>query len=156
MRQIVRRLKIHKLAAAEAQHTEYKGSILDRGLPGDRVFAKLHVHQGNISQEQWTTYDLHFNEMMNETRPPSLLVFLDVEPDVALERVKNRNRGAESGLTIEYLKMLRKGYLDLISEVESREHLWSIGIDIMRVPWNLDHQEAVPLATKIKDRLRMK
>lgn len=155
MRQIVRRRKIHKLAAAEANHTEYKGSILDRGLPGDRVFARLHVAAGNISPEQWTTYDLMFDDMMDGIRPPALLVFLDVEPEVALERVRNRGRGAESGMTLDYLRTLRKGYLDMMSEIESKEHRWSDGLDVMRVPWNVDNQEVGPLASKIKDRLRI-
>ena len=73
-----------------------------------------------------------------------------------MERVRNRNRGSESGLSIDYLRMLRKGYLDLMSEVESKESRWSDGLQIMRVPWNLDNQEAAPLVAKIKDRLHLK
>ena len=155
MRQIVRRRKIHKLAISEANHTEYQGSILDRGLPGDRVFAKLHRFAGNITEEQWFTYELLFDEMIAEIRPPALLVFLDVQPDIAMERVKNRNRGAESGLTLEYLVTLRHGYLDLLAEIEGRLNRWSDGIEIMRVPWNIDNQETGPLAARIKDRLKI-
>jgi deoxyadenosine/deoxycytidine kinase len=157
IRQLARRIGIHKLAQAEACHPiDYNGAILDRGLPGDRVFAKLHCHFGNISPEQWTTYEILFNDAIDQIRSPALLVFLDVEPDVAMERVKNRNRGAESTLSLDYLKSLRKGYLDLMAEIDSGEHRWSDGIDVMRVPWNTDHQEAGPLAATIKDRLRIK
>ena len=156
LRQLARRKLIHELAQSEAVAAiDYKGAVLDRGLPGDRVFAKLHVHTGNISAEQWTTYELLFNQAMSTIRPPALLVYLDTDPDVAMERVRNRNRGAESGMTIDYLKMLRKGYLDLVSEIESREHRWSDGVDILRIPWNVDFQEAAPIAAKIKDRLKM-
>jgi deoxyadenosine/deoxycytidine kinase len=156
LRQLARRQLIHRLAEAEATaRIEYKGAILDRGLPGDRVFAKLHLQAGNISEEQWTTYELLFNDAISRIHPPSLLVFLDVDPDVAMERVRNRNRGAEAGLSVDYLKTLRKGYLDLISEIEGKEHRWSDGLQVLRVPWNVDHQEAAPLATMIKDKLRM-
>lgn len=156
IRQLARRTGIHRLAQEEACNPiEYKGAILDRGLPGDRVFAKLHCHAGNISPEQWTTYEILFNSAIDLIRSPALLVFLDVEPDIAMERVKNRNRGAEAGLTIAYLKDLRKGYLDLLGEIEAKTHRWSDGIELMRVPWNTDHQEAGPLALAIKDRLRM-
>jgi len=156
LRQLARRQLIHRLAEAEATAAiDYKGAILDRGLPGDRVFAKLHVHAGNISEEQWTTYELLFNDAISRIHPPALLVYLDTEPEVAMERVRNRNRGAEANLSLDYLKMLRKGYLDLLSEVEGKEHRWSDGIQIMRVPWNVDHQEAAPLASAIRDRLRM-
>jgi len=156
LRQLARRQDIHELADAEAKCAcQYKGAILDRGLPGDRVFAKLHCHFGNINPEQWGTYELLFNNAMSKIKTPALLAFLDVEPDVAMERIKNRNRGAESGMTIDYLKMLRKGYLDLLTEIESREHRWCEKIQVMRIPWNLDHQGAAPLALSIKDKLRM-
>ena len=157
LRQLARREAIHHAAQWEAiTCTDFKGSILDRGLPGDRVFARLHVQMGNISAEQWMTYELLFKSAMGRLQTASLLVFLDVEPEVAMERVRNRNRGSESGLSIDYLRMLRKGYLDLMSEVESKESRWSDGLQIMRVPWNLDHQEAAPLVDKIKDRLHLK
>jgi deoxyadenosine/deoxycytidine kinase len=120
------------------------------------VFAKLHKHYGNISESQWTTYELLFNHAMAKIQTPALLAFLDVEPDVAMERVKNRNRGAESSLTLDYLKMLRKGYLDLLTEIEGREHRWCEKIQLMRVPWNVDNQQVGPLAQAIKDKLRMR
>jgi len=128
---------------------------LDRGLPGDRCFATMHLHKGNITPEQWNTYELLFDNAISRIHPPALLLFLDVEPDIAMERVKNRNRGAEAGLTIAYLKDLRKGYLDLLGEIEAKTHRWSDGIELMRIPWNTDHQEVGPLASAIKDRLRL-
>jgi deoxyadenosine/deoxycytidine kinase len=156
LRQLSRRQLIHRLAESEAAAAiDYKGAILDRGLPGDRVFAKLHVQAGNISDEQWLTYELLFNDAISRIHPPALLVYLDTEPEVAMERVKNRNRGAEANLSLDYLKTLRKGYFDLLSEIEGKEHRWSDGIQTMRVPWNMDHQEAAPLASAIRDRLRM-
>jgi len=157
IRQLARRQLIHRLAEAEATAAiDYRGAILDRGLPGDRVFAKLHHQAGNISDEQWVTYELLFDDAISRIHPPALLVFLDVDPDVAMERVRNRNRGAEAGLSLDYLKTLRKGYLDLISEIEGKEHRWSDGIQILRIPWNVDHQEVGPLAALIKDKLKMK
>jgi len=156
IRQLARRVGIHKLAQEEACHPiEYKGAILDRGLPGDRVFAKLHCHFGNISSAQWTTYEILFNSAIDQIRSPALLLYLDVEPDVAMERIRNRNRGAESGITLDYLQALRKGYLDLLGEIDARAHRWSDGIEIMRLPFNVDHQEAGPIAAAIKDRLHI-
>jgi deoxyadenosine/deoxycytidine kinase len=156
LRQLARRQDIHELADAEAKCAcQYKGAILDRGLPGDRVFAKLHCHYGNISPEQWLTYELLFNNAMSKIKTPALLAFFDVEPDVAMERVKNRNRGAEASLSLDYLKMLRKGYLDLLVEIEGREHRWCEKIQVLRIPWNTDHLEVGVIAQQIKDKLRM-
>ena len=157
LRQLARRIGIHQLAQAEALNAiDFSGSLLDRGAPGDRVFCRLHCHYGNITPEQWTTYEILFDQAIGLIRPPALLLYLDVEPEVALERAKNRNRGAESGLTLEYLKDLRKGYLDLLAEIESKQHRWSDGIDVLRVPYNTDFLEVEPLAERIKDRLHMK
>jgi len=156
IRQLVRRANIHQLAFWEANNPgQFRGAVLDRGLPGDRVFCKMHLQKGNITELQWNTYELAFNRFMMPIRPPALLMFLDVDPTVALERVKNRNRGAESGMNLEYLSDLRKGYLDLISEIESRNHQWSNGIHVWKVAWNQDHQQVGPIAEELKHRLRL-
>ena len=155
MRQVARRIWIHKAAVAEPYLGEYKGSIIDRGIIGDRVFAKMHYQAGNISPEQWATYELLFDDAIHRIRPPALLLFFDVDPSVALERVKNRNRGAESTMDLTYLTDLRKGYLDLLSEVESREHSWSNGLSVKRIPWNADNQDIGPIAEMVKDELRL-
>jgi deoxyadenosine/deoxycytidine kinase len=157
LRQLARREAIHHLAQWEAiSQSEHRGSLLDRSLLGDHTFAALHHQSGNISTEQWITYELLFQNAWGRLFPPSLLVFLDVDPEVAMERIRNRNRGAEAGMSIEYLKNLRKGYLDLISTIESREYRWCETIQILRVPWNTDHLPIENLANKIKDKLRIK
>ncbi len=44
-----RRYAMQQLAAYECTaYSEYHGAIIDRGLPGDRVFAKIHTDEGNI------------------------------------------------------------------------------------------------------------
>lgn len=135
--------------------TRGNGAILDRGMPGDRVFCKLHMLTGNIDELEWNTYEKAYEVMACSLTPPSLLIFLDVEPDVALERVKTRNRGVETGITLKYLTDLRKGYLDLMCEIESGVHSWSKGMEVRRLPWNMDHQPVQPLITALKDRYKM-
>ena len=131
------------------------GAILDRGMPGDRVFCKLHMLAGNMSEQEWNTYEGLYEVMACSLAPPSLLIFLDVEPDVALERVKERARGAEVGIDLKYLKDLRKGYLDLMAEIESGEHVWSRGMEVKRLPWNMDHQPVGPLIQSLKDKYKL-
>lgn len=140
------RFAMQKIAAFNA--TIGKGSVLDRGMPGDRVFCKMHMQAGNITGKEWQTYQMAYEIMACSLSPPSILLFLDVEPDVALERVRKRSRGAESGITLKYLSDLRKGYLDMLSEVESGRHAWSQRMAVLRVPWNADDQ---PLEGLIAD-----
>jgi len=133
-----------------------RGSILDRGMPGDRVFCKMHMVAGNISELEWNTYEMAYEIMACSLVPPSLLLFIDVEPDIALERVKKRARSAEVSIDLEYLSSLRKGYLDLLAEIESGVHAWSRGMEVLRLPWNLDRQPVSPLVQKLSEKYGVK
>jgi deoxyadenosine/deoxycytidine kinase len=137
-----RRYAMQQLAAYEcvSPDSQYSGAIIDRSLPGDRVFAKLHKRYGNIEELDWVTYNQAFDIMSCTLRPPSVMIFLDVEPNIALERIKRRARGAEVGITIEYLQDLQKGYYDLIAEIETGLAPWSSGMKVVKVPWNVDNQ----------------
>jgi deoxyadenosine/deoxycytidine kinase len=150
------RYAMQQIAAFEAtMNGGYSGAVLDRGMPGDRVFARLHREAGNITELEWQTYERAYNTMVCTLIPPSVIVYLDVEPEVALERVKNRKRGAESGMSLDYLRDLRKGYMDLLVEIESKNHSWSRGMEIMRVPWNVDHQSPDKIINELKYKLRL-
>lgn len=151
-----RRYALQQLAAYEAlSEGGYRGAILDRGLPGDRVFARMHMLAGNISELEFATYERWFDIMTSSLRVPSLVVFLDVTPEVALERIRGRGRKAEKDIPIEYLRDLRKGYLDLLIEIESGQHAWSAGMGVKRVAWNTDHQPTEALAEELRHRFRL-
>lgn len=148
-----RRHVIQKLATLEAEYGEdYHGSVLDRGLPGDRVFAKLHCKRGNIDELGWMAYEEAFNYACADLRPPSLFLFLDVDPKVALERVRKRNRPAEAGIDLAYMTDLHKGYLDLLCEIEGKAHAWSKGMEVLRLPWNVDYQSPKDLVKMLRNR----
>ena len=151
-----RRFAMQKIASYEAT-TEggYPGAVLDRGLPGDRVFAKLHMLAGNMHRLEWETYERAYDVMACSLVSPSLMVFLDVEPDVALRRVQKRARGAESGMALDYLDKLRRGYLDLLVEIQSGRHAWSRGMEVMRLAWNSDHQPTGPLVEALRDKFKL-
>ncbi len=150
------RLALQQLAAFEATAVGgYKGAILDRSLSGDRVFCKLHYLAGNISKREWQTYEKMHDYMTCNIKVPSLVLFLDVEPEVALERIRKRARTAEVGIDLKYLRTLRRGYLDLMVEIESNQHVWSSGISIQRVAWNSDHQPIDTLVDQLKHRFRL-
>lgn len=152
---MAKRHAMQQLAAWEARHGEYAGSVIDRGLPGDRVFCKMHVQEGNIDEEFWGVYEYFYDVMSLNLPVPTLLVFLDAEPETAFERMKKRGREAEDGVPLDYLVKLRKGYLDLMVEIESRAHAWSRGMKIMRVPWNVDNQDPTSIISEIKHICRL-
>lgn len=148
------RYALQKAAVSEA--LVGNGAILDRGLPGDRVFAKMLAKEGVISELEWQTYEMHYDIMASDLRPPSLIVFLDVDPRAAYERCQTRARAEEAvgtGVTLEYLQALSRGYYDLLAEIESGRQAWSRGMSVLKWPWNVDHQSIVPLVEEIRRRI---
>ena len=151
-----RRFAMQKLASYEATgEGGYVGAVLDRGLPGDRVFAKLHMMEGNMAGIEWETYERAYDVMSCSLVSPSLMIYLDVEPEVALHRVQARARGAESGMKLDYLEKLRRGYLDLLVEIQSGRHAWSRGMEVMRLAWNIDDQPTEKLVEALRDKFKL-
>ena len=130
------------LAAEEVlTGTMFNGVILDRGLPGDHAFCRLHVARGNIHPREYETYKNLYKHRTNKLKPPSMMFFLDVEPEVALRRIKERARGVEVNITEQYLSDLRDQYYDLMVELGNGDHEWAGKVDIRRIPWNVDNQD---------------
>jgi deoxyadenosine/deoxycytidine kinase len=102
-----RRYAIQQLASFEATGAGgFGGAVLDRSLSGDRVFAKLHMQEGNIDPLDFDTYEMAYNLMARTLLPPTLLVFLDIQPETAFARMQARNRSAEAGVPLDYLQKL--------------------------------------------------
>lgn len=154
-----KRFIMQQLASCEATGVGgYEGAILDRSLSGDRVFAKLHRNAGNINDLDWHTYEMVHNFMVRQLLPPTVLVFLDVQPETAYNRMKKRSRNAESGVPLSYLKELRAGYQELLTEAERGLLPWAHAIRVTRIVWDPD--AATPeqwdaVANTVKDSCRM-
>ncbi len=156
-------LLLHKRFALQkrAAYSAYvdggpEGYIIDRGLPGDRVFAKLLTEKGHIEQINWDTYEQAYNIMHQSLVPPSLLLYLDVHPDEAYQRARQRARDEESPMPDdsfrEYLGELEREYLLLLEEIYQQKHHWSRGMKILRIPWrniNLDNPDPAKIQTLV-------
>lgn len=133
------RYAMQQLAAYEATGVGgAAGAILDRSLSGDRVFAKLHMKEGNIEALDWQTYEMAYGYMARNLLPPTLLIYLDVQPETAYDRMKKRNRNAEVGVPLDYLKKLREGYQELLHEAETGLMPWSHAVRTARLVWEPD------------------
>ena len=151
-----RRYAMQQLAAFETVgQGGWRGAVLDRGLPGDRVFARMLTEDGYISDLEWGTYESFYEVMTRSLRPPSLIVFLDCQPEVALERIRKRARGAEANMSLEYLQRLQRGYYDLLVEIQSGDHDWARGMDVLRVPWNTDFMDPKDIVREVARRCRV-
>jgi deoxyadenosine/deoxycytidine kinase len=155
---LARRYAMQQLASYECTPAgNLAGAILDRSLSGDRVFAKMHRDSGNISELDWQTYEEIHSIMARSLLPPTLLVYLDVQPQTAYERMKKRNRGAEVNVGIDYLTKLREYYKGLIAEAERGLLPWAHAIHVMHISADVDTVTAAKwdhTAESIADRCR--
>lgn len=106
-----------------------KGGIMDRSIYEDSVFCRLLVKSGFMEQRLFDLYSsLAFN-MHKFMKRPSMIVYLDVSPQVSLERIRARGRPEEQGITLEYLTNLYECYQQFIIDISKT-------IPVVKVPWN--------------------
>ncbi len=132
------------LQAMEFSRMHNGVSIIDRSLYGDLAFANMHHDVGNIDDVEWKAYE----SLMNDTPlpQPSIILYLDVDPEVAMIRIKARNRGAEANTyTLEYLQDLDENYRCLLegSELPLRYIDWN-------KPRQFDDEELLELTDEIE------
>lgn len=132
-----RRKLMQQLAAIEATGIGgYQGAILDRSISGDRVFAKMHMRKGNIHPRDWNTYEESYDGACRTLLPPTKLIFLDVQPETAWERMKKRDRAAEAAVPLSYLEELREGYQELLEEAETGLLPWGHAVKVTKLIWD--------------------
>lgn len=118
------------------------GAVQDRTIYEDAVFAKTLVRQGLMDERDYRTYLQLFRHMSNFMCRPHLIVYLDLQPETSLERIRQRNRGVESGIRLDYLKALRDEYEAFITEIARL-------IPVIRVDWER-FRDAEEMATVIE------
>jgi deoxyadenosine/deoxycytidine kinase len=155
---LYKRYAMQQLASFEATGVGgHEGAILDRSISGDRVFAKLHAQEGNIDKLDFETYEMAYSIMSRTLLPPTLLVFLDVQPQTAWERMRSRNRSAEAGVPLDYLMRLRDGYHELLAEAEVGLLPWAHAVRVHRIVWDVPTVSELQwdaVAATIKDACR--
>jgi deoxyadenosine/deoxycytidine kinase len=80
------------------------------------VFAKSLLQDGHLTKEQYSLIQTCYETM--PVKKADAIIFLDLEPSVCLERIQERNRHAETTLTLETLVALRSAYLEFIKRAQ--------------------------------------
>jgi deoxyadenosine kinase len=139
-------LQIHLLNCRFKQQQQIiwsgQGAIQDRSVYEDAVFAKMLMKSGLMEKRDYDTYVALFANISNFMRRPTVLVHLDVSPEESLARIKERSRGIETGITIEYLRALHAAYEEFIQDI-------SLVIPVIKVNWSQYHS-AEEMAKVIK------
>ena len=104
---------------AYEQHIELaqsaESAIADRSIYEDaHIFARALYHLGNLSERDYQAYRLVFERVVSTLPSPDLLLFLQAPVSVLLDRIGERGRTMESGITADYLSLLETFYDDYI------------------------------------------
>jgi deoxyadenosine kinase len=138
-------MQIYLLNRRFQQHQEIiwrgRGSVQDRTIYEDAIFAKTLRDLGQLEPRDYETYVNLFRNLSNFMCRPNAIVYLDVTPDKSLERIHQRSRDCERSISLEYLTRLHQNYEEFVQEISRL-------IPVIRVGWN-EFWEVEEIATAI-------
>ena len=142
-------MQIHLLFRRFEQHQQIvwnskKGAIQDRTIYEDTIFARMLHEAGFIDQRDYETYVGHFNVMKRFLVYPDVLIYLRVSPEVSMQRIQERGRDAESGITLDYMEKLHHGYESFITEMDHYTR-------VLTLDWN-EYKEPDEVAKLVKEK----
>lgn len=86
-------------------------AILDRSIYEDvHIFARALHHMGNLNERDYLSYRRIFDLVVEKLPPPDLLIYLKAPVKVLIERIQQRGRAIESGISADYLSLLESFY----------------------------------------------
>jgi deoxyadenosine/deoxycytidine kinase len=126
-------MQIYLLNRRFQQHQEIiwhgRGGVQDRTIYEDAIFAKTLRDMDLMEPRDYETYVNLFRNLSNFMCRPNFIIYLEVSPETSMERIKQRSRGCETGITLEYLTQLYNGYEEFIGEISRL-------IPVLRVRWD--------------------
>jgi len=108
-------LQIYFLGDRAEQHRRLaalpKSAIIDRSIYEDaHIFARALHGMGNMDEREYLAYRRVYDLVVASLPKPDLLLFLDTSVEVVLDRIRQRARDIESGISAEYLALLKSYY----------------------------------------------
>jgi deoxyadenosine/deoxycytidine kinase len=86
-------------------------AIIDRSIYEDaEIFARAALRLGTIQERDFQTYHRIYQLVVGNLPRPDLLILLRAPTSVLMERIRNRARAMEAGITSEYLDLLEEFY----------------------------------------------
>ena len=115
MRQWSFHLQVFFLGHRAQQHLDLarcaESAIADRSIYEDaHIFARALYHLGNLSERDYQAYRAVYDQVVGGLPHPDLLLYLRAPVPVLLERIGERGRAIERGITDDYLSLLDTFY----------------------------------------------
>ncbi len=138
-------LQVFFLGHRAQQHLDMardpRSAIVDRSIYEDAyIFARALHDMGNISERDYQTYRIVFDQIVQTLPPPSLLVYLNAPVTVLVERIRQRGRSMESSIDPAYLNRLERYYEDWMQSFDLCPVLTirTDDLDFVHTPKHLD------------------
>jgi deoxyadenosine kinase len=126
-------MQIYLLNRRFQQHQEIiwrgRGGVQDRTIYEDAIFARTLRDMDLMDTRDYETYVNLFRNLSNFMCRPNVIIYLDVTPAVSMERIRQRDRGVESGITVDYLTRLHDNYEEFLHDISRL-------IPVLRVRWD--------------------
>lgn len=116
-------------------------AIIDRSIYEDaHIFARALYHMGSLSERDYHAYRRLFDLVVGQLPRPDLLLYLNCPVPALMERIRQRGRAVESGITADYLTLLDSFYEDWLAGFDLCPVLTipSQHLDFVHKPQHLD------------------
>lgn len=85
-------------------------AVMDRSIYSDQIFALMYLKQGYLDPEEYAVYNNLLHTLLEQVKPPRLMIYLQISTDEAIRRIQMRDRPDEVRVEREYWDMLNQFY----------------------------------------------
>jgi deoxyadenosine/deoxycytidine kinase len=135
-----RKVDLSKLDSVGSNNNNY---VSDYFINKDKLFAKT-----VLSRNEFELYTKIFHALNITIPKPDLIIYLQAEPDILLERIKLRGNGFEKNITKDYLQSITDAYTQFFYSYKDSPLLI---INTSRVDVNKSHDYVMLLDEISKD-----
>lgn len=115
-------------------------SVQDSSLFGDSCFVEMLRKDGILAPEEVDVYSQLFANMSRDVMYPSLVIYLDCEPETARARIEKRGRECEKGISLDYLAKLKAELDTLVSDFAAFAHVHIIDANANLTPEQIEEE----------------
>ncbi|MGL4989239.1 MAG: deoxynucleoside kinase [Cetobacterium sp.] len=117
--------------------SKFEGCIMDRSIYGDFLFAKMHLKNGFMTQDEFLLYEAFWKKLISARENPLLIIYLETNVENAIKKINERGRDFEMGVEREYWNSLNLEYSNFFTN-NCNSVLLKINIDNMDIRDNED------------------
>jgi len=104
------------LHQAIAEHPEARVIVCERSLVSSRmIFAEALKNEGAMDETEMTAYDELFKDEAIGWMLPDEKIYLEVRPEICLERIRKRSRIGEQEIDLEWLRKYQSYHEEVLS-----------------------------------------